>query len=77
MFTGQCNKWFDTFKTSSIRSWLHFHELFIKSHQDYDYDKLCEEIESLQRDEDGFIYAFNLSIMWNYYIFHDDDQPLE
>ena len=59
IFIGQIKKWFKTFKTSSIHLWVHFQELFIKSHQEYDYGQLCEEIEPLYRDEDEFIDDFN------------------
>lgn len=33
-------KWFKTFKTNSIQSWVHFQTLFISAHKNYDYDQL-------------------------------------
>ena len=56
---------------------MHFEELFIKTHQEYDYDQLCEEIESLQRDDDESIDDFNLRILKNYYRFNYYDRPLK
>lgn len=50
-------------------------ESFLHAHQNYDYEELCDEIESLQREQDESIANFNSSIIQNYYIFHDDDLP--
>ena len=46
-------------------------------HQNYDYEQLCDEIESFQRDEDESIVDFDLRNIQNYYIFHCDDWPLK
>lgn len=74
-FAGQIRKWFDTFKIGSIHSWVHFQTSFISAHQNYDYDQLCDAIESLERDEYESIDHFNSSILRNYYRFLDDDRP--
>ena len=50
-------------------------ELFICAHQNYDYEKLCKEIESLQREEEDSIADFDSRIIHNSYRFHDDDRP--
>jgi superfamily I DNA and RNA helicase len=49
-------------------------DLFTSAHQNYDYNQLCDEIESIHRDEDESIDDFYSRIVQNYYIFHDDDQ---
>lgn len=56
---------------------MHFLDLFISTHHNYNYDQLCDEIESLHIDEDESIVNFNSRIMKNYYRFHDDDRPLQ
>ena len=48
--------------------------LFVFVHQNYDYDQLCEEIESIQRDEDESIADFDLRLIQHSCIFHDDDR---
>lgn len=42
-------------------------------HQNNDYENLCEETESLPREENESIVDCDSKIMWNYYRFHDDD----
>ena len=73
-FIGWIKKWFKAFITTSIHSWVHFLELFISAHKNHDYDQLCDEIESLQRDEDESISDFNSRIIQSY---HNDDHPLK
>lgn len=51
------------FPTNSIHSWEYFMKLFMTMHQDYDYDQSCDEIESLQREQDDSIDDFNSKIM--------------
>ena len=46
-FTGQIRKWFNSFTIGSIHSWVQFMEIFIIVHQNYNYDQLYDEIESL------------------------------
>ena len=58
-FMSQIRKLFESFTTISIHSWVHFLELFISTHYNYHYDKLCDEIESLQGDEDESIDDFD------------------
>lgn len=72
-FTSRNREWFKTFATGSIHPWVHFMKLFISAHQNYECDQLCDEIESLQRDEDKSIDDFDSKILKIYYKFHDDD----
>ena len=62
-FKGQIRKWFDAFATGSIDSWKQFMRFFVFTHQNYDYDQLCEEIESIQREEDESIADFYLRVI--------------
>ena len=46
-FEGRIKKWFDSFMSKSSHSWNKSMELFLISHHNYDYNQLCDEIESL------------------------------
>ena len=50
-------------------------ELFTTTHQNYHYNQLFAEIETLPRDKNESIADFDSRIMQNYYRFDDDDQP--
>ena len=57
----------------SIHSWEQLMEVFAFSLQNYNYDKLCDEIKSIWREKDESIDDFNSRILEVYYRFHDDD----
>ena len=38
---------------------------------------MCDEIESIQREEEESTVDFDLRLTQHYYRFHDDDQPAE
>lgn len=74
-FKSQIREWFDSYTTGSIYTLEYFKELFIGAHHNYDYEKLCEEIKSLQRNEYESIANFNSRIIQSYYRFYDYDRP--
>ena len=76
-FEGHMKKWFDAFTTGSIHSWEQFMQLFVCVHHNYNYDQSCEEIESIQREEDDSVVDIELRLIQHSYRFHDDDRPLE
>ena len=50
-------------------------QFFVNAHQNYEYDQLCEEIKSIQREGDESSVYFDLKLIQHSYIFRDDDQP--
>ena len=46
-------------------------------HKNYDYDQLCEEIDSIKREEDKSIVNFDLRLIKHSYKFCDDDQHMK
>lgn len=57
---GWIRKWFDSFTIESIHSWRQFIEIFLLVHQNYDYNKLCDKIKYLYREENESIAYLEL-----------------
>lgn len=74
-FKARIKEWLNVLPIESIQSWEQFMELFVFAHQSYNYEKLCDEIESLWREKDESIVDFNSRIPHVHYRPHDDDQP--
>lgn len=51
-------------------------KLFLFTHHNYDYDQLCEEIESIQRENESIV-DFYLRLIQHSYRFHDEDRLSE
>ena len=41
---GRIEKWLETFPSYSFYNWLDFANQFLDDFEDYDYDKLCDEV---------------------------------
>ena len=74
-FKGQIRKWFEMLPTKSIHSWDHVMEMFLFAHQSYNYDELCNEIESLWKERNESLDDFHSRLLQIYYIFHDEHRP--
>ena len=51
-FVVRVNCWCDTLSVASIHTWEQFMHEFFHDFENYDYDKLCEEILELRKNED-------------------------
>lgn len=57
-FIGQAKKWCQSLSDASIRRWDEFITNFLHAFQDYDYGKVCIELENLKIFEGESIMDF-------------------
>jgi hypothetical protein len=62
--TGQAKDWCLLLLVASVDSWDQFTIMFLHAFQDYDYDKVCDQLETLHRFEgesfNDFLFRFKL-----------------
>jgi hypothetical protein len=63
------------FWTASIHTWEQFMREFLHAFENYDYDKLCEEILELRKNEDESLEYFVIIFTHLFYRFPLDDRP--
>jgi len=73
-FQGRIKGWFEMFLAKSIHTWKQFIHLFIVAHRDYNYSKLCLEMESLPRYEGEPFEELFFIFMLIFHKFYEDDQ---
>jgi hypothetical protein len=73
-FQGRIKGWFKMLLAKSIHTWKQFIHLFIVVHWDYNYAKLCLEMESLPRYEGEPFEEFFFIFMLICHRFYEDYQ---
>jgi len=71
---GWIKDWYMTLLSKSIHYLKQFIEVFITAHENYDYEKLCSELEEIYRNINEPLDDFFQKVMRIYYRFHENDR---
>ena len=52
-------------------------DIFLILHQRYNYDRLCNEIKTIQKGIEELVDDYFSRVSQIYYRFHDNDRPLK
>jgi hypothetical protein len=72
---GRIQSWFEMFPAKSIHTWKQFMELFLNTHEDYNYKELWLEVENIRRHEGELVDDLFSRFMLICFRFHEKDQP--
>ena len=74
-FRGKIQSWFEALLTKSIHTWEQFMDIFLISHQNYNYDELCSEQENFHKQQGETLEQLFSMYMLIFYRLCMDDLP--